>query len=68
MSKFYVAVDIGCIECGEESFVLGVFTNETKAKEVLDEHRDRQAKHWRGQHSFELHEIDEINTVYPVEY
>ena len=39
--KLYVAVDIGCIECGEESAVLGVFTDKAKAREVLDEHWDR---------------------------
>ena len=68
MSKLYVAVDIGCIECGESSAVLGVFTNKARAQEVLDVHCIKQAKHWSGQHSFELHEIDEIDTVYPVEY
>ena len=30
MKKLYVAVDIGCIECGEETNVLGIFTNKNK--------------------------------------
>lgn len=68
MSKLYVAVDIGCIECGEDSAVLGVFTSEAEANDVLDDHEHRQSKNWTGQHHFRLFEIDAIDTVYPVEY
>lgn len=68
MSKLFVAVDVGCIECGEESAVIGVFTTEEKATTVLDEHRKRQCKKWRGQHSFECFEIDGIDVVNRVEY
>lgn len=27
MTKIYVTVDIGCIECGEDTEILGVFSN-----------------------------------------
>ena len=30
----YVVLDIGCIECGEQSAILGIFDNKQKAKEV----------------------------------
>lgn len=66
--KLFVAVDVGCIECGEESAVLGVFTSEEKAQEVLNDHMNRQSKNWRGQHSFEFFEIDGIDVVHRREY
>ena len=49
---YYVAVDIGCIECGEPSHVLGIFTNKEKALNVCKEHEERQNLNWTGQHSF----------------
>jgi len=52
----YVAVDIGCIECGESSAVLGLFTDKIKAQAVLDAAEKEQAANWHGQHSFELFE------------
>lgn len=66
--KYYVLVDIGCIECGEESEVIGIYTDEKEAKRVGKEHKKRQREHWYGQHSFEIFEIDEINKTYKVEY
>lgn len=66
--KLYVAVDIGCIECGEKSAVLGVFTDLDKAEQVLDEHDDRQFKNWGGHHSFEVHVIEGIDIENKVEY
>lgn len=68
MKKLYVAVDVGCIECGEPSAILGVFTNIEKAKQVCDEHQERQAKKWGGQHSFEVHTVDGIDKETRIEY
>lgn len=68
LTKLFVAVDIGCIECGEESAVLGVFTSEEKAVEVLKEHYVRQEEHWHGQHSFEVFEVDGVDVVCRREY
>ena len=68
MEKYYVAVDIGCIECGESSHVLGIFTKKEKAYEVIHDHKKRQQENWSGQHFFEVFNIDEINKEYKVEY
>ena len=65
---YYVAVDIGCIECGENSHVLGIFTDKKKAEKVCDMHEERQRKKWIGQHNFEVYEIKEINKEYPIKY
>jgi len=58
---YYVAVDIGCIECGEESAVLGIFTNEADAKSLCAEEEVAQAKDWHGQHHFEVLAVDELD-------
>ena len=68
MKKLYVAVDIGCIECGESSAVLGIFTDKNKAWDVLDEHEKRQGEHWRGQHYFDVYEVNEIDQEIRIEY
>ena len=52
----FVAVDIGCIECGEDSNVLGIFGTKEMAVEACDKARDEQLKNWRGQHIFEVFE------------
>ena len=58
MSKtLYVAVDVGCIECGESTSVLGIYTSKDRCEAVLEEARIAQEKDWSGQHSFECHEV-----------
>lgn len=59
----YIAVDIGCIECGEESSVLGIFTNKEQALEILKKCEEYQNKHWTGQHDFELFEVEQENVL-----
>ena len=65
---YYVVVDIGCIECGEITNVLGVFTDFEKAKEVMEDHEKRQEKTGNGQHIFKVFEIEKIDTEYRVNY
>lgn len=65
---YYVVVDIGCIECGEPTNILGIFTDKDKALGILTHFSSLQAAHWHGQHSFELFECEELDKVYPVDY
>ena len=51
----FVAVDIGCIECGEDSNVLGIFATKAQADNVCDKARE-DLKSWCGQHMFEVFE------------
>lgn len=37
MSEYWIIVDVGCIECSEETAVRGVFSNEPMAGEALIE-------------------------------
>lgn len=57
----YVVVDIGCIECGEQSGVLGIFTDKKQAEEVQKKYREIQSNNWTGQHYFEIFEVKEEN-------
>jgi len=68
MYKLYVAVDVGCIDCGEKTSVMGVFTEFNKAQKVCDEHEERQRNNWHGKHSFEVHEVYDIDQLVRVEY
>lgn len=68
----YVALDIGCIECGEPSAVLGIFDNKKDAQKVCKKYESIQSEHWYGQHYFEVQEVnklnEEVNTEYYDEY
>jgi len=66
--SYFVAVDTGCIECGESTNVIGIFSDERTARFACDEHELRQAKNWRGEHYFDVYEAEEIDQIYPVEY
>ena len=57
----YVVLDIGCIECGEQSAILGIFDNKQKAKEVMEKYEKIQSSNWTGQHHFEIMEVKEEN-------
>ena len=65
---YYVAVDIGCIECGEDSAVLGIFTSLEVANTVCNDHGERQAKSWHGQHCFEVYEVEKIDQIIRKDY
>lgn len=55
MSQF-VAVDIGCIECGESSALIGVYDTHESAQQACD---TWQEVGWRGgQHSYEVFDLD----------
>ena len=59
---YYVAVDIGCIECGESSAVLGIFKKEEDAQAVCDKAEVTQKANWTGQHYFEVFPVKHLNT------
>lgn len=64
----YVAVDIGCIECGEDSAVLGIFDSMERAEQVKNDHFSRHKKNWNGEHSFEVFEVSAINEEIRISY
>lgn len=64
----YVAMDIGCLECGESSAVIGIFTDRARAETARADHERRQAQGWTGEHSFEVFEVPAPDEEQRVEY
>lgn len=62
----WIVMDIGCIECGEGSNLVGLFTNEDKANKfaaTLNEKRGFTV----GQHNYEVFKLPEPNIINPNE-
>lgn len=61
----YVCVDIGCIECGEESKIIGLFSALDRARKAVAEREAKcQRAAWRGEHRFEVFPVEEIDVDY----
>ena len=61
--KKYIVVNIGCIECGVSSNIVGVFDNEEKANEIAKEFNKKFSWREGGQNSFEVFEMPELNVI-----
>lgn len=59
----YMVFNIGCIECGVSSKIVGLFSDLTKAQEVVAHCEDKH--HWRegGQNGYEVFELPEPEVV-----
>ena len=63
----YVVVNIGCIECGVSSNIVGVFENKEKAELIAEKCDNKFSFREGGQNSFEVFELPEndiINSEY----
>ena len=66
----YIVVNIGCIECGVSSNIVGVFSDENNAKAIAEQ--CEKDFYWRegGQNAFEVFALPEpelINDEYKSE-
>ena len=63
--KKYIVVNIGCIECGVSSNIVGVFDDKDRADTVVA--ICNEIYDWRegGQNSFEVFEMPELNVINP---
>jgi hypothetical protein len=61
--KKCIVVNIGCIECGVSSNIVGVFDNEEKANEIAKEFDTKFSWREGGQNSFEVFEMPELNVI-----
>jgi hypothetical protein len=61
----WILVNIGCIECGVSTQIVGVFSDEAKAEALRDELS--KSHDWRegGQNSFEVFPMPKIDVVNP---
>lgn len=63
MNRFIV-VNIGCIECGVSSNIVGVFDNRGAAERIADDLDEKFSWREGGQNSFEVFEMPEINKIH----
>lgn len=61
--KAFVVVNIGCIECGVISNLVGVFSSKEQAESVADV--CQESFDWRqgGQNDFKVFELPKIGTI-----
>jgi hypothetical protein len=55
--KRWLAFDVGCIECGEDSAVIGTYDTEAEAEAACETTAEEQARNWSGQHSMEVFDL-----------
>ena len=56
--KRYLTFDIGCIECGESSCVVGVYATKAEADAAAERAEAAQGLNWTGEHHFMVFEIE----------
>ena len=61
--KKYILVNIGCIECGVSSNIVGVFNSEEKANQLAKEFDNKFEWREGGQNSFEVFEMPLLNAI-----
>jgi len=63
--KQYLVFNVGCIECGVSSKVVGVFTIKAMADNIAKQCEEKH--HWRehGQNSYEVFELPALNLIDP---
>jgi hypothetical protein len=59
----FLVINIGCIECGVSSQVVGLFQTEEEAEAVVEKCNDKY--NWRegGQNSFEIFPLPELGVI-----
>jgi len=60
----YLVIDIGCLECEEETFVVGVFEDKDQAESVFDKLGGNN-KSYAPQGRFLMFELPTMNTIGP---
>lgn len=56
--KRYLVMDIGCLECDEESNIVCFADTLEEAEDAARRAAERQAKNWTGQHEFEIFDLE----------
>lgn len=66
---YFVVVDIGCSDCGEASNVIGIFTEEKKARTALEEYKITNKLDLYGDdHQFLIYKLEELNLIHHNSY
>lgn len=59
----YVLVNIGCIECGVSSNIVGVFESKAVSEQLAEELQETHGWREGGQNSFEVFELHEVGII-----
>lgn len=59
----WIVVNIGCIECGVSSNVVGVFSDENRATAIAEQFGKKYDWREGGQNSFEVFPMPELEVV-----
>jgi len=59
----FLVMNIGCIECGVSSQVVGVFETEEKANEIAEKSEEKYSWREGGQNSFEVFPVPETGII-----
>jgi hypothetical protein len=61
----WIVVNIGCIECGVSTQIVGVFDSEEKANAIVQDLSQRFSWREGGQNDFEAFPMPEVNVINP---
>ena len=61
----WIVVNIGCIECGVSTQIVGVFDSEEKANAIVSDLSQRFSWREGGQNDFEAFPMPEVNVINP---
>ena len=59
----YIVVNIGCIECGVTTNIVGVFDKKEKAELIVAQCEEKYDWREGGENEFEIFEMPEMNVV-----
>jgi hypothetical protein len=59
----YLVMNIGCIECGVTSKIVGLFSEKVRADAVASACNERHGWRERGQNNYEVHKLPEAEFV-----
>jgi len=61
----FILVNIGCIECGVSSDIVGVFSDKNHAEKLAGDLMDSHGLREGGQNDFQVYDMPEIDVVKP---
>lgn len=61
---YYIIISVGCLECGNPSAVIGIFTNKEIATKTAKKHGYEGNDYIQGSGMVQLHQIDELDKDY----
>ena len=62
-AKLYVVVNIGCLECGVSSNIVGCYDNKERAENIAERCKGLFSERQGGHSVFKVFELDELNAT-----